>query len=161
MKRELVNEVFTNPIYLTACGFGAGLVPKAPGTVGCLVAIPIFVAMSWLSAPIQWSLLAAMFVVGCFVCHSVAESLKDSDPGVIVWDEIVGFCLTMAMIPLSIETVVVGFVLFRIFDIFKPWPISWVEKRFSGGFGIMIDDALAGIAGNGCLQALFYMNMLT
>lgn len=160
MKRALVNEVFTNPVYLTACGFGAGLVPKTPGTVGTLVAIPIAVAMSWLAMSVQWVVLVAMFLVGCWVCHVVAESLGDSDPGVIVWDEVVGFCVAMILIPTSLMTIAVGFVIFRTLDILKPWPISWVEKRFSGGFGIMIDDVIAGLACNVCLQVLIRFGYL-
>ena len=93
MKRALVNEVFTNPVYLTACGFGAGLVPKAPGTVGTLVAIPIVVAISWLATSVQWVVLAAMFIVVCWVCwlrnqyHGNTESedlIPNDDTGVVV-----------------------------------------------------------------------------
>ena len=160
MKRSLVNEIFTNPIYLTACGFGTGLVPKAPGTAGTLVAIPIVTAVSWLAIPIQWAIVAGMFFVGCFVCQSVADALDDHDPSVIVWDEIVGFCVAMILVPISPMTIIVGFVLFRLFDIYKPWPISWSEKKFSGGFGIMIDDVLSGVATNLCLQVLIHFNYI-
>ena len=160
MKRALVNEVFTNPVYLTACGFGAGLVPKAPGTVGTLVAIPIVVAISWLATSVQWVVLAAMFILGCWVCQVVADSLGDNDPGVIVWDEIFGFCIAMILIPLSLATIVLGFVIFRTLDILKPWPISWVERKFSGGFGIMIDDVIAGLVCNVCLQVFIRINYL-
>lgn len=160
MKRALVHEVFTNPIYLTACGFGTGLVPKAPGTVGTMVAIPIFAASSWLPVPVQGVVLVCMFMVGCFVCDTVAGSLETRDPGVIVWDEIVGYCVAMFMIPMSFQSIVIGFAIFRMFDILKPWPISWVEKKFSGGFGIMIDDVVAGFGCNAILHILVFMNFL-
>ena len=160
MKRALAHEVFTNPVYLTACGFGTGLIPKAPGTFGTLVAIPIVTAVSWLSIPLQFAVIATMFLIGCFVCQTVAKSLDDNDPGVIVWDEIVGYCVAMLMVPLSLPAIIAGFLIFRFFDILKPWPISWVEKKYSGGFGIMIDDVIAGVGCNACLQILIVMNYL-
>ena len=160
MKNSLFNEVFTDPVYLTACGFGTGLIPKAPGTFGTLVAVPMIAALAWLQTGVQLVCLLVMFLVGVHVCQKVSKSLGDDDPGAVVWDEIVGFCVAMTLVPLSLATLIVGFVLFRILDIFKPWPISWVERKFSGGFGIMIDDMIAGVFCNVVLQVLIYMNYL-
>lgn len=134
-----------NPIHFLALGFGSGLMPKAPGTFGTLVAIPIFLLMADLS-PINYGLLVLFIsVIGIYLCGKTATDVGVHDHGAIVWDEFAGFFITMFMVPVSWVSILVGFILFRIFDIFKPWPISIADKKLSGGFGIMFDDVLAGL----------------
>jgi len=139
-------QLLRSPTLLLAFGFGSGLSPKAPGTVGTVAAIPLW----WLLAqlPLQSYLLivALAAIVGIVICGRAAEKLGVHDHGSIVWDEFVGFWIAMAALPVTWNSLLFGFVLFRLFDIFKPWPISWLDKKVSGGFGIMIDDVIAGLA---------------
>ena len=139
-------QLLRSPTLLLAFGFGSGLSPKAPGTVGTVAAIPLW----WLLAqlPLQSYLLivALAAIVGIVICGRAAEKLGVHDHGGIVWDEFVGFWIAMAALPVTWNSLLFGFVLFRLFDIFKPWPISWLDKKVSGGFGIMVDDIVAGIA---------------
>ncbi|NVJ49710.1 MAG: phosphatidylglycerophosphatase A [Gammaproteobacteria bacterium] len=138
-------KILTHPVYLLAFGFGSGLAPKAPGTFGTLVAIPVF----WVLADLHlvWFLAAIvlMTAIGIYLCGETARALHLHDHPGIVWDEIVGYLI--AMIPLAKDwrAVVIGFILFRIFDIVKPFPIGLADKHVKGGLGIMLDDILAGI----------------
>lgn len=143
-----------NPVHLLAFGFGSGLSPKAPGTMGTLAAIPFFLLMQDLSATYYLLILLVASLVGIYLCGKTADDLGVHDHPGIVWDEFVGYWLTMFMAPSGWLWVVIGFVLFRIFDILKPWPISWLDKRVAGGFGIMVDDLLAGLFALLCLQLL-------
>ncbi len=139
---------------MLAFGFGSGLSPKAPGTMGTLAAIPLW----WLLAQLPLStylvvvLIAA--VAGILICGRAADRLGVHDHGGIVWDEFVGFWIAMAALPVTWQSLILGFVLFRLFDILKPWPISWLDRRVSGGFGIMIDDVIAGLAAAGVITLL-------
>ncbi|QBG35175.1 phosphatidylglycerophosphatase A family protein [Litorilituus sediminis] len=133
------------PVQFLALGFGSGLAPKAPGTFGTLAAIPLFLLASGLSPLVMAAVIVIMSVAGIYICGKAAEEVGVHDHPAIVWDEIVGYFITMFMVPVTIQTILVGFVLFRIFDILKPWPISLADKKLSGGFGIMFDDILAGI----------------
>lgn len=143
-----------NPVHFLALGFGSGLLPKAPGTYGTLAAIPLFLLMAELS-PISYGI-AVLFscIIGVYLCGKTAEDVGVHDHGAIVWDEFAGFFITMFMIPVSWQSILVGFILFRFFDIIKPWPISLADKKLTGGFGIMFDDILAG------LFALVIMHLL-
>ena len=96
-----------------------------------------------------------MSIAGIYICGQAAKDAGVHDHGAIVWDEIVGFLITMFMIPLSWKSVIVGFILFRIFDIFKPWPISFIDKNVHGGLGIMLDDIIAGLAALACMHLIF------
>ena len=144
-----------DPIQFLALGFGSGLAPKAPGTFGTLAAIPIFLLMASLSAPAFALIVFIMAVVGVPICQKTAEAAGVHDHGAIVWDEIVGFLITMFMVPVSWSTIIVGFALFRLFDIFKPWPISFIDRNIHGGFGIMLDDVLAGLFALACMHLIF------
>lgn len=138
--------VFSDPRYWIAFGFGSGLAGRAPGTVGTLVAIPIYVGMQlWLSPLLYGLMTVVLFVLGVWVCGQTARALGVHDHAGIVWDEIVGYLLAMSFAPFGIVWVMAGFVLFRIFDIMKPWPIGVVDRRVGGGLGIMLDDALAAV----------------
>ena len=147
MSKQPASKLFNikNPIHFLALGFGSGLSPKAPGTMGTLAAIPLFLLCSYFSLSIFIAITVFISIVGIWICDKASKDAGVHDHGAIVWDEIAGFFITMIAIPVSIETVVVGFVLFRIFDIIKPWPISYIDKKVSGGFGIMLDDVIAGI----------------
>lgn len=127
-----------------AFGFGAGLLTGAPGTMGTLAAVPVGLLAAVLGLGSAWLLVAA-FACGIWICGRVARALDVEDYGGIVWDEMVGYWLVVAFLPLHWAWWLAAFVLFRGFDIFKPWPISWLENQFSGGFGIMIDDVGAAV----------------
>ncbi len=151
-----VNTVFGHPIHFLAFGFGSGLAPVAPGTFGTLVGIPFFFFMASLPMWGYLSLILAFFLFGVWVCDRSSKMLGVHDHGGIVWDEIVGYLVTMIAAPAGWEWVIVGFILFRIFDIFKPWPIAYLDRHVSGGFGIMVDDILAGVYAMLILQLLSY-----
>ncbi|MBL4772198.1 MAG: phosphatidylglycerophosphatase A [Alcanivoracaceae bacterium] len=128
-----------------AFGFGSGLSPFAPGTLGTLAAIPLYLILVQLSWPMYAWLVFIAFVVGIKLCDVTGGRLGIHDYGGIVWDEFVGFWITMFLIPFTWQNVMIGFFIFRFFDIIKPYPIGWLDKKVSGGFGVMIDDVLAGI----------------
>lgn len=138
-------SIWRRPVHFFAFGLGSGGVPWAPGTCGTLAAIPFYWLLSELTLGWYLSLVAVAFVIGVWLCDKTSRDLGVHDHSGIVWDEFVGYWITMAAIPFSWEAALWGFVLFRIFDIFKPWPIRWADRRVTGGFGIMIDDVLAGI----------------
>jgi phosphatidylglycerophosphatase A len=129
-----------------AFGFGSGLSPKAPGTIGTLAAIPLWWLLAQLPLSSYLIIVFISAIVGIYICGAAAKTLGVHDHGGIVWDEFVGFWIAMAALPVTWTSLILGFVLFRFFDILKPWPISWLDKKVSGGFGIMIDDIAAGIA---------------
>ena len=128
-----------------AYGFGSGLAPWAPGTFGTLAAVPFAFALKPLALPFYLALLAALFALGVYVCGRAGERLGRHDPGGIVWDEMVGYWLAIALVPLDWAWLAGAFVAFRFFDILKPWPIRAVERRFGGGLGIMLDDIVAAL----------------
>lgn len=144
--------VFTNPIHFLAFGFGSGLSPRAPGTMGTLAVIPFYVYASALSLAYYFILCLFVSLIGIYLCGKSAKLLKTHDHPGIVWDEFAGFFITMIAVPMNLQNIVLGFVLFRIFDIFKPWPISWLDKQVGGGLGIMLDDIVAGLFSFACIH---------
>jgi phosphatidylglycerophosphatase A len=146
--------ILANPIHLLAFGFGAGLSPKAPGTMGTVVAVLIYLVLPSMPPIIYAGLVLLSFVFGIWICAKTAEDLGVHDHGGIVWDEFVGYWITMFMAPSGLFWVLLGFVLFRLLDIFKPWPIKWADKELAGGLGIMLDDVLAGIMAALGMQAV-------
>lgn len=130
-----------HPAHFFALGFGSGLAKKAPGTWGTLVAFPLFLMMP----ANNWGLLiiALLFIAGIYFCEVTGQHLGVPDHGAMVWDEIVAFLLLLHFVPPSGITWVVAFVLFRLFDIWKPFPIKQVDAKLKGGFGVMFDDILA------------------
>ena len=153
-------QLLRSPTLLLAFGFGSGLSPKAPGTMGTLAAIPLW----WLLAqlPLTSYLIVVLIaaVVGITICGRAADQMGVHDHGGIVWDEFVGFWIAMVALPITWQSVILGFVLFRLFDILKPWPISWLDKKVSGGFGIMIDDVIAGLAAAAVIYFLGYFGLI-
>lgn len=152
--------VFYSPIHLLAFGFGSGLAPKAPGTVGTLAAVPFYLLMQPLSLSSYLVIVLIAFALGVWVCGESAKRLGEHDYGGIVWDEFVGFWITMMAAPTGWSWIVLGFVLFRLFDIIKPWPIKVADQQVQGGLGIMLDDVLAGIMAGFCLQLIIYLSTL-
>jgi phosphatidylglycerophosphatase A len=128
-----------------AYGFGSGLAPVAPGTFGTLAAVPFVFLFRQLPLPGYLLLLAALFLLGVYVCGRASARLGRHDPGGIVWDEMVGYWLTVLLVPLHWAWLVGAFLAFRFFDILKPWPIRALERRFDGGLGIMLDDIAAAL----------------
>ena len=144
-------QILYDPVLFLAFGFGSGLAKKAPGTFGTLAAIPVYLLFKLTGMPVYSLLTVIVTVVGVWLCDWAAEKLGEHDFGGIVWDEIAGYLITMWLAPVSWQTVIVGFILFRFFDILKPWPIKWLDQQVQGGFGIMIDDVLAGVFAGGVL----------
>lgn len=143
--RGLKQIALKTPSGLLAFGFGSGLSPFAPGTAGTIAAIPFAIALKNLSSIWFWLVLVATFALGVWLCGRVSERMGVHDHGGIVWDEMVGYWLAVAFVPNQWEWLLAAFVIFRFFDIFKPWPIRQLDKNVTGGFGIMIDDVLAAI----------------
>lgn len=151
--REKVN--LRRPTHFLGFGFGSGLLPHMPGTMGSLAAIPVVVLMSHLALAPYLGLTVLASVLGVFICQKVSDDLGVHDHGAIVWDEIVGMMIVFIAIPISWHSLLLGFILFRFFDIVKPWPISYLDKNVHGGLGIMVDDLLAGVMSLGALHGIY------
>lgn len=154
MNHKLTRLVWQDPHYFIAFGFGSGLAPFAPGTWGTLAALPLY----YLMQPLNWVLYLVvtlgLFALGVVVSDKVTKDLGVNDYKGIVWDEVVGYLLTMFLAPHGIGWMISGFFLFRLFDIWKPFPISWVDKKIHGGLGIMLDDVLAALPAMALLQGI-------
>lgn len=151
---RLPPSIWRNPVHFLAFGFGSGAMPVAPGTFGTLVAVPLY---WWLQPLALWPYLAvvlAVTLVGIWLCQVTSRDLGVHDHAGIVWDEIAGYLITMIAAPPGWQWMVLGFVLFRFFDILKPWPIGWVDRRVHGGLGIMLDDVLAALYAWAILQGV-------
>jgi phosphatidylglycerophosphatase A len=134
----------SHPAHLIAFGFGSGLAPAAPGTAGTLFAWAVgWLLLATFSPAVLLGALGVCFLLGIWACQVTGKSLGIPDHGGMVWDEIVAFLVVLALLPKSFAWQLAGFVLFRFFDILKPPPIRWFERRYKGGFGVMFDDLLA------------------
>lgn len=154
--RVTPDQLLANPANFLALGAGSGLAPKAPGTFGTLAAIPLVLLMPN-SLPIYITIVLVLFAAGVWLCDTCANNLNVHDHPAIVFDEWVGYLITMIAAPRSLLFLALGFALFRLFDILKPWPISMADKRVAGGFGIMVDDVIAGIFAAITLQVLILL----
>lgn len=152
---DLNRKVMTNPVHFLAFGFGSGLAPKAPGTFGTLMAIPLYLLMMQLTLVPYLIVVAAVCITGIWICDKSSKLLGVHDHGGIVWDEFAGFFITMIAAPAGWVWILIGFALFRLFDIWKPWPISLLDKKVEGGLGIMVDDIVAGVYALICVQLLY------
>lgn len=150
-----------DPVVLIAVGFGSGLAPKAPGTAGTVVAIPLFILMQQLPLLSYLLFTTCLFIAGIWICSYTSEKIGVHDHPSIVIDEIVGYLITMTAAPAGWLSIVIGFVLFRLLDALKPWPISWFDRNISGGLGIMVDDVLAGIIAMAIMQGFIYFQILS
>lgn len=142
------------PVMWLATGFGAGLSPWAPGTAGSLVGILLYIAMARLPLAAYLVLVAALALMGVWLCQRAGRILGVVDHRGIVWDEIVGMLITMTATPVSWQGALLGFALFRGFDILKPWPVDLIDRRVPGGAGVILDDVMAGLYALACLQIL-------
>jgi phosphatidylglycerophosphatase A len=165
LTRQQRHALLSRPAGWLACGFGSGLSPVAQGTFGSLAALLPWLALTRLPMIAYLLVLIMGFVIGVWVCDVAGRLLGVADHRSVVWDEFVGQWI--ALIPLVGFTalgvsgfqwwlVLAGFVLFRIFDVWKPWPISWLDRRMKGGLGVMIDDVVAGVFAAVVLAALIY-----
>jgi len=139
--------LLAHPAGWLACGFGSGLSPVAPGTAGSLAALLPWLALRELPWPYYAAAVIIAFALGVWACAWAMRVLKIADPGAVVWDEFVGQWLALVpllFMPRSWWWILCGFILFRIFDIVKPWPVSWADRRVPGSFGVMLDDVIAG-----------------
>ncbi|MGB0721928.1 MAG: phosphatidylglycerophosphatase A [Gammaproteobacteria bacterium] len=145
-------RVFRDPVLFAAFGFGSGLAPRAPGTFGTVAALALFPLLP--SDPLAYAIAVFVaLVVGIPLCGAASSRLGVHDHGGIVWDEFVGLWIALFMLPDGWVWWVFGFALFRVFDIVKPWPIGWLDRRVQGGWGIMVDDVIAGLFAWVVLQA--------
>ena len=136
--------LLSHPARLVAFGFGAGLVPVAPGTWGTLLALPVFLLVSPRLEPVEFLLmLLALFALGVWACDVTGRTLGNSDHGGMVWDETVAFLLVLFFTPAGLHWQALAFLIFRLFDILKPPPIRYYERTFKNGFGVMLDDLIA------------------
>lgn len=157
MSNPSFRSLLRNPVQFLAFGFGSGLAPRAPGTFGTLAAIPLYLLL--VQGP--WLFFATFVLVatlaGIYWCDRAARELGVHDHPGIVWDEIAGFLITMLLAPPGWPWLLAGFALFRLLDIWKPWPIRWADRKVGGGLGIMLDDVLAGIGAGALLLAVDYL----
>ena len=146
MKIKL-NEIFSNPSLLLATGFGIGLIPVAPGTFGSILGIVLFLVLTHLNLPIFWFslLILILYFFSYLAVQSTLNAVKRSDPGEIVIDEVLGMMLVMMTIPPDPKWIFLAFILFRIFDIFMPWPINRVDSELKNALGVMLDDFIAAL----------------
>lgn len=159
MNTPVPKRLLRDPGHLLSFGFGSGLSPYAPGTAGTVAAIPFYLLLSMLG-PVAYLLATlASVVAGVYLCGRTSKALGAHDHAAIVWDEFAGFFISMLFAPVSITTVFLGFCLFRLFDIFKPWPASVIDTRIKGGLGVMLDDVIAGIYAMLVLQ--LYLGIFT
>ncbi len=150
-------NVFGDPVHFLAFGFGSGLAPKAPGTWGTVAAIPPYLLFA--DAPLWFyvGMIVFGFAAGIAICDITSKYMGVHDHGGIVWDEIIGYWITMLAAPVEWTWIIAGFLLFRLFDIWKPWPIRVADAKVHGGLGIMIDDVIAGVYALLALQLLIHL----
>lgn len=150
--------LMSHPAHFCALGFGSGLAKKAPGTFGTLAGLPLFWLIADLGAYTQLAIITALFVAGIYFCGKTGKALGVSDHGSIVWDEIVAIMLVLTVTPYHLQWWLVAFVLFRLFDIWKPAPIRQCDAKVKGGLGVMLDDVLAAVYAIISLEILLWLN---
>lgn len=154
--RTVPLKLLRHPVHLLSLGFGSGCAPKAPGTMGTLVGVLFYLPLQLLALPYYIAVVVFVSLIGIWLCGQTARALGVHDHPGIVWDEIAGYLLTMVAAPAGWGWIALGIVLFRIFDIWKPWPIGLLDKQLKGGLGVMADDLLAGIFSLTIMQIIAY-----
>ena len=151
------NTIWTNPTHFLAFGCGLGAMPWAPGTFGTLLGIPLFLVLQPLGLIPYLIATVLLTIIGTWLCHVTGKDIGVTDhPGIVI-DEIVGFLWTMVAVPAGGWWILAGFVLFRVFDILKPWPIRWADRQVPGGIGVMLDDILAALYAWIILQVVVWL----
>jgi len=153
-------QILSDPVLFLAFGFGSGLARFAPGTLGTVAAIPLYWLFMQTDIIVYSVLTVIASVAGIWICGIATDKLGEHDYDGIVWDEIAGLLITLWFAPCNGQTLLTGFILFRCFDILKPWPIRWLDQNVSGGLGIMLDDVLAGVFAAVVLQVLILTQTL-
>ena len=143
-------------VVLLATGFYVGNIPLAPGTFGSLIGLPICYLLSEVNLPLAAALALILIIFSVWIAHTSEKILEKKDPGCIVIDEIAGMVVTLFGLPFNLMTAMLGFIFFRILDILKPFPIWALDRRISGGFGVVADDIVAGIFANVLLRIIIY-----
>lgn len=150
-------SIWQNPLHFVAFGFGTGAIPFAPGTFGTLMAIPFYLVLARFSLPFYLISVLIITLFSMWLCDQVSRDLKVHDHPGMCLDEFPGFLVTMIGAPHGIRWILCGFILFRLFDIFKPWPIRYLDTHVKGGFGMVIDDVVAGFFSFIVLHLLFWI----
>jgi phosphatidylglycerophosphatase A len=146
MVEERARSLPREPAALLATWFGSGYLPVAPGSWASLIALPCAALLVWLGGPLLVvAACVAVFVVGMWAANAYMAAAGVHDPPAIVIDEVVGQWLVVALAPLDPAVYALGFLLFRVFDVLKPWPANVVDRAITGGFGVMLDDVVAGV----------------
>ena len=158
---DTLNILWRHPFHFLALGFGAGISRYAPGTLGTVMAIPIYWLLQTQGLWIYLGVVLLMLIAGIGLCGYTARALNSHDHPGIVWDEFVGFLITMIAVPSTWYWLLLGFSLFRLFDIWKPFPIKQLDQRVRGGFGVMLDDVVAGIYAWFCLWGVIWLTSST
>jgi phosphatidylglycerophosphatase A len=148
-------------ILVLATGFGVGYSPVAPGTLGTLIAIPVFYFLSNISSPVYEITLIGFFFLSVWISENAEIFFDKKDDQKIVIDEIMGFLVTMLWIPKTTILIIIGFFLFRFFDILKPFPIRRLEQKLKGGYGVVLDDVLAGVYANIVIEMLLVTKLIS
>lgn len=148
-----------DPGHFLALGGGSGLAPFAPGTWGSLVGLALYLLVAGLPLAVYAALLLGLFLLGVWLCGRTARALGSADPGAIVLDEVVGMMMTVTFCSTGVFGALVGFALFRCFDILKPWPVRLADREVAGGLGIMLDDVVAAVYASACLEIFEYLSL--
>jgi phosphatidylglycerophosphatase A len=149
-------SIIKNPVHFLAFGLGTGFAPIAPGTVGTFLGVIIYIVNNYYLLINELLLIIISTLIGIYICGKTAHDIDCHDHQGIVWDEVTGFFITMFLVPFNAVNIMLGFILFRFFDIIKPWPIKQIDRKVSGGLGIMLDDVLAGIFANISINLILY-----
>jgi phosphatidylglycerophosphatase A len=151
------HHLLRDPLHLISLGFGSGCAAIMPGTVGTLIGVLLYLPLA--SLPLPWYLgcCGLGFALGIPLCTRTGKALGVSDHPAIVWDEVIGYLVTMIALPFQWQWMLAGFVMFRLLDIAKPWPIGWLDRQIKGGLGVMLDDLAAGLIGLSLLNIILYL----
>ncbi len=155
---QIPARMLRDPGHFLSLGGGAGLIPWAPGTWGSLVGVALFLALSGLGPGMYWTTVVVLALIGIPLCGRTGRAIGTTDPGAIVWDEIVGVLVTLGISGAGLSNIVGGFCFFRLLDIVKPWPIGMLDTRLKGGLGVMADDLAAGALAGLAILSLRYLS---